>query len=941
MSHRQKVRAALALGTILGAGLATPAIAQTTTPATTSQGTTPPSESEATALAQAAPDNAATAPTGADIVVTGSYLSNVRQEDRASPVVAVNQQQIAKTGITALGDLTKYIPQNIGSTGGIQDLAKGGADSRDTRSANLRGLGSGATLVLLNGRRVVPLDGYVNLNSLTPDIAIARVDTVLDGASSTYGADAVAGVVNIITDTHFRGLKLSGQITQMADSPAWNVQGMWGIGSGAFHSVTAVSYRYVDRLQNGDRKITDFFNGSSGPGANPGSYVLYGRPTTADGGDVVIGGHDYSTLYDQYKNADGQLTVVDPQCGSAATQSIFTPSASGPGYGIGSCTFSYQAQNPIRPQSKSINVHNDTTFEFAPNQTLYAEISIYHQDAKRYGVPSFAQNHNGPMPPIMPADNPYNPFGVDIGFIGRPIGSAGFPGAYYKVEHDGEDQRHFVLGARGDISRSWHYAASVTSSHGRVTTNDKDTDMRLFQAALDGYGGPNCNYRFNGAGSGATPGTGSCLWYSPLAKDTASLDPSLIYNIQTNEFAVTDLDYKVAEGVVNGTLAEINGRPIDVAIGGQYRREHQTNHYSDLLTNGFGAFNGPFIDSDLSRTVKSVFGEANYELIKHLNIDIAARYEDYGNFNTLAPKISANWRILPWLSLRGSASKAFQAPSIQNSTRALLGTGVGNVTDPLSGITVFRSIQTYGNPNLKPQKADVFNIGTTILPVDGMRVSFDYWNYKYKSQIQTQNAQAVINADPNGPNVIRDSSGVAQTVIIQSFNAPSGTATSGIDGAFSYNFDIGDAQVSLHENATYLIRYDIDTGTTVYNGVGHRNNYQTSPSSAAAAPRWRSLAGVDVSLGRHSLSGTWRYASGVIDDYFQVLGAKPIARIRPWSVFDVQYGYEFGADRQLRADFGMTNIFNTAPGFAKFTGYLPSVADPFGRQVYIRIGAKF
>jgi iron complex outermembrane receptor protein len=206
VSHRQKVRAALVLGTALGAGVAIPAIAQTTDAAIASQETTPPSAGEATAPIQATPHNAATASTGADIIVTGSYLSNVRQEDRASPVVAVNQQQIAKTGITALGDLTKYIPQNIGSTGGIQDLAKGGADSRDTRSANLRGLGSGATLVLLNGRRVVPLDGYVNLNSLTPDIAIARVDTVLDGASSTYGADAVAGVVNIITDTHFRGL---------------------------------------------------------------------------------------------------------------------------------------------------------------------------------------------------------------------------------------------------------------------------------------------------------------------------------------------------------------------------------------------------------------------------------------------------------------------------------------------------------------------------------------------------------------------------------------------------------------------------------------------------------------------------------------------------------------------------------------------------------------
>ena len=142
-----------------------------------------------------------------EIVVTGTYL-NVRQEDRASPVVTIDAEALDRTGISSLGDLTRFIPQNVGSAGGMQDLAKGGADTRDTRSVNLRGLGAGSTLVLLNGRRVTPQGGddFVNLNSLTPDIAISRVETVLDGASSTYGADAVAGVFNVITDTKFEGV---------------------------------------------------------------------------------------------------------------------------------------------------------------------------------------------------------------------------------------------------------------------------------------------------------------------------------------------------------------------------------------------------------------------------------------------------------------------------------------------------------------------------------------------------------------------------------------------------------------------------------------------------------------------------------------------------------------------------------------------------------------
>src|SRR5207247_10334769 len=116
------------------------------------------------------------------VVVTGTLLHR-RQEDIATPVITTDSQQLAQTGTLNLGDLSKFIPQNIGSSGGVQDLQKGGTDGHDARSANLRGLGAGATLVLMNGRRVIPAEGFVNLNSLTPTIGISRVETVLGGAS--------------------------------------------------------------------------------------------------------------------------------------------------------------------------------------------------------------------------------------------------------------------------------------------------------------------------------------------------------------------------------------------------------------------------------------------------------------------------------------------------------------------------------------------------------------------------------------------------------------------------------------------------------------------------------------------------------------------------------------------------------------------------------------
>jgi iron complex outermembrane receptor protein len=243
------------------------------------------------------------------------------------------------------------------------------------------------------------------------------------------------------------------------------------------------------------------------------------------------------------------VTVVDPNYGSTASQSRYVPSANSPGFGLGSCQFSFQAQNPIRPEAKSYLVHNDTTFEIAPGQTLFAEIGLYHQDSKRFSVPSYAQNRVGARPPIVPGSNPYNPFGVDVGFIGRAIGSQVFRGYQYRLIQDKVDQGQFVVGARGRIDGNWKYTANATYSRADVASSDRDTDMNLFQAALNGYGGPNCNIRYSGPGANAQPGAGNCPYLSPFTADVSKMDPSLIYNLQSNVVTQSRIEYMIGEAV--------------------------------------------------------------------------------------------------------------------------------------------------------------------------------------------------------------------------------------------------------------------------------------------------------------------------------------------------------------------------------------------------------
>jgi iron complex outermembrane receptor protein len=182
---------------------------------------------------------------------------------------------------------------------------------------------------------------------------------------------------------------------------------------------------------------------------------------------------------------------------------------------------------------------------------------------------------------------------------------------------------------------------------------------------------------------------------------------------------------------------------------------------------------------------------------------------------------------------------------------------------------------------------------------------------------------------------------VAQTIIVRTFNAPSGTKTAGVDVTGLYGVDVLGGRFSIRDTLSYLMTYDIDTGALIYSGIGRRNASTTSPASAAAAPRIRNVASADWSNGMHSLSVTWRYSSSLKDDYNQAVTAIPGPKIRAWSVFDWQYRLLFGEDSRYEATVGMINAFNTRPGTARFTGYLPSVSDALGRQSYVRLGVHF
>lgn len=893
------------------------------------------------AHAQQAPgDSSADPPPIHEVVVTGSYLRTASQAELASPTRVLDADALARTGAPGLDRIINYQPANAGSVGGVQDLDGGGQDNRASRSANLRGLGPASTLVLLNGRRVASQEAdalgnnYVNLASLVPMLAIDRVETVLDGASALYGSDAIAGVINIITDDQFAGIATNLQYTHIEAAPGYIAQIKIGGGGERVHTVASLSYEFQDNLQNGDREVTNFANTSGS--SQPGNFILAARPRTPSGGDVIIdngvnGPINYSQLYDQRVAATGnpRVQVADPHCTAPGTGGIFAPRAAGAQFPDGACRFSFQAQNPIKPESRLLLGHLTSTYDLADDHQLFLESRYYRQSARRFGVASVPLSNGSP---VVPASNPFNPFGVDVTFSGRVLGV----NADYLVQKPDITGTHVVLGARGDIDDDWGYSADVIYSQDIADTTNLDTDLILLQYALNGFGGPDCRIGFNGPAGGELPGQGNCVYFSPFGAHQLSNDPRTHYNLLQPMQTRSEVGHQLAEFVINGQLFDLPAGAVGIAFGAQHRRETIDARFDDFIQSGRAGFAGKSLSGSGERTVTGAFVELGVPLFVSLDLQLAARYEDYGKFTTTDPKVGLNWRVAEGFSLRASGSTAFRAPALSQSASAAVTSGVGQTRDPLdpTDTGTFRVINRVNNPNLLPEESRNFNVGVTWEAFDALSLSADYWSFEFQDQVAAESADQVLLRDPNGPQAIRDQFGRLLGVNVGYFNSGE-TETAGVDVKLDYSVELfGDHRLLVQNNLTWIERYEVQVGPgqPVIDGVGRRN----SNNPGFPTPEWRDNLTLGWEYDRSSASVTMRYTDSILDDVFLPVTATPVNEIGSWTVFDLQFQQRFGADQKTRLTIGAINAFDRAPPAATFTGYISGLADALGRQAYLR-----
>ena len=956
-----------------------------------------------------------------EVVVTGTYIKRTNQANVASPLDTVGLEDIEASGWTDLEDVAETFTFNTSSWGrsGLRSGCCGTA-----RGIEVRGLGSSSTLVLQNGKRVASVStgangaDLTNIKALMPVIAIDRIETLLDGGAALYGSDAVAGVVNIIPRTDFEGFEMRAGGKQIDGSGQWETQFILGGGNDRVHGIFALGFEHVDHLLNRERPFR-LLNNTSGNGT-PGSYNLEGRPVGDNGEDVVIdngfhGAINYSDLWDQGL-ISSSIRIADPYCrpgivpdypggyGSFTGEKNVTVPGGGQysqsgdfGFPIGSCRFTYQPHNSITPQEDTALVYSHWNVAITESMDLSLEYSSARRNSWTEFIATFPMTNGKP---VVPAHSPFNPYGVDAVWTGRPMGLAYPP---VRTRGEGVSERYamtltgdFAAFAGADFLASWTYSLSAQWSQDYGDGEAPDTDLRLVQYALDGYGGPNCEIRFDGPGPSAMAGTGNCFYFSPFGaniyRDTFNPDSGygsvgqvdadgnlvlasaedtkavLDYSIQTESKSYSERSLRVLEGVVTGDLFQLpgDGGMVGLALGWQSRHQRRDVFITNFRQGFWQGFLDPSIGGEGGRSVDAFFLETFLPFSDRLDAQIAVRRESYDpGLSSTDPKVGVRWQILEPLTLRASWGTSFRAASIGQVIGTDTDAFVAEIRDPIdpvefnTGTGTFRTILVSKNPTLEPEESENFNIGMSWTPElpwgddsHDFQLDLDWYQFQFQNQIRSEDANAVVAADPCGSQVVRDpinfitnpllgndpagncsgNLGSVLVVNIGFFNAGQ-TEVKGLDLGARYSFDLGANQITVRSETSYINQYDVQVTADgdVIEGAGWTND--GNPGSPI--PEIRSNLFLTWVRDIHSANVTLRYIHSMKDDIFGI--RPPVAEIDASTEVDVQYQVLFGEDRQYSATIGAINLFDREPPFHAFEGYVTRVHNPYMRQIYGRL----
>ncbi|GHF17646.1 TonB-dependent receptor [Kordiimonas sediminis] len=696
-----------------------------------------------------------------EISVVGSQIKGAKVADTL-PVSVVSSEDVELTGAFSGDELYRSIPQ-IGFSTFNDNNTSGGINGvrGDVNSMNLRGLGTGNTLALINGRRMVLHPGFQtellvpvvspNTNVL-PTMGISRVEVLRDGAAAIYGADAVGGVINTVLQNNFEGLEVQGRI---------------GAVDGTSREEYSLNMKAGFELNDGATHI-NIFGGYFHRNAVPSSERLASRSSdrrpllegTEWEGDTAFDNRSSSSPWGRFEADDSLDSLGDDDfharpCSTVSDGAAFLDVGNGVCLTEGGGTsdlgrdlyYDHDNHRSLNSKIDRFNVFSMLTHEFDSGTEFYAEAAYYRSKTWR-------EQANGSVLSsqrfYIPESNYYNPFGEDIEVrywrpndLGPRIGEV--TGETYRVLAG-------LRGAWGD----WDYDTAILYNKATkhdLTRNRYSLTKLQQQLALD------------------TPDA-----YNPWLGDvrnggTANSQTALdAVRIDVTRDGMTDLfltDFKLS----NASLFTLPAGEIGMAVGVEARNESFSDDrddrldgtitFTDMVTGEFVTTSdvlgsSPTPDTSGSRWVLSAFTEfavpvispdMEIPLVHSLDLQLAARYEkfDYSG-STVKPKVAASWVVTPGLMLRGAWSEGFRAPNLVQifdegirrvNTRedyySCLPDVINGIEDNLegcSGVGV-ESVRS-GSDKLKNENTTQWNIGAVFQPefAPGLTVTVDYWKLK-------------------------------------------------------------------------------------------------------------------------------------------------------------------------------------------------------------------
>jgi iron complex outermembrane recepter protein len=898
------------------------------------------------------------------VVITGSSIKRVEAEG-ALQVQTLTRADIDRTGVQTTEQLMQTISamSSSGQTASSTGVTLG---TYGLSTVSLRGLGEERTLVLLNGRRMAPFSsgtGAVNVNNI-PLAAIERVEILKDGASAVYGSDAEAGVVNFILVKNFQGYQIGGTVGTPTTSGGGqqyqaNIIAGWGDQpKDGWNLTVSGQYQKSQALYSKDRKYAKTDDNfpltlptATGQGNIQGGWQVGSGPLNPTGAEYRGGsGFAYGSPLSgagncaQVNNLNGDLLNDIPYCvyDSGANLSLFgqveNTSATG------NFTFRINDKAEIFADALWSRSVATTQIQPSPLRTSFMETDssfgpLLPGNAVAPGATDRVLLLRTTNPNYGLAANYLNSIGLgslvgsDLGITARVFDFGN------RVTEDTSTQGRFVVGVRGDVmDQSYNVAFSAS------------------QNKLDGK---------------VTSGYFSQLGYAQATQNPASdwnpwsLDQSPAFKtlVASSEYVGPSLSAKSTlysfDATLSGDVFQLPAGAMQYAAGYQYRNEKlQLSPSAALLSGDIAGLGGATKPIDQSRNINAVFGELNVPIIKNLDLNVAARYDDYSDVgSTTNWKANVRWQPTQQLLVRGSYGTGFRAPTLSNLWDPPTNGTSATIQDPQTNFVGQVNEVTGGNRDLKPETSTQGSLGLVYQPLPSLAVGLDWFNIKIDNTISQPATQWVLDQAANGVapyvnRVIRDAAGNIVEVINPIGN--NGTIdTQGIDVDMRYRENLGPGVLSMSLNGTYYLKFDQSAP-----GSGTSQKVATMTDPTGTSPVISTTAGLDgmgvVLRYKQYLSATWTqgdWATTVGNQF--ALGYYAGAdwndeqvRMPTQTLWDLQVAYT-GIKNAVLA-IGARNLFDKQPaGFSNSylnqfqSSYDSSQYDPRGRFVYLTGSFKF